>query len=276
MAVDIEHLRGWIGSSEEASEQVTPVLLDRFVATLGRHLWQGDDGAVPLGLHWCLTLPLAAADTLGPDGHPPRGGFLPPVPLASRMWAGGEVRFLQPLRLGDMVTRRSTVADVVLKSGSASDLVFVTVDHRFLVGGREVVAETQNIVYRDSTPPKAGAPAPGSEAGEADCLTPGPVLLFRYSALTFNGHRIHYDAPYARDVEGYPGLVVHGPLQATLLINLAARLLGAPPPHFSYRGLAPLIAGRPVTLHHRADGDAGELWCRNADGARTMQVQYGR
>lgn len=271
--IDIDHFRTWIGRTEEATELLAPVIAERFRATLSEHLFATGDAA-PIGIHWCLTLPLAAAETLGPDGHPPRGGFLPPVPLASRMWAGGEVCHHGALAVGDLVTRRSTITDVSLKRGRSGDLVFVTVAHGYHVEGRLRIADTQNIVYRDSTPPAAAPADPAGAADMAAHVETGPVLLFRYSALTFNGHRIHYDLPYAQLVEGYSGLVVHGPLQATLLLNLAARLVGRVPVRLRYRGLSPLIAGRAITLHHRATADGGELWVHNADAVRTMEGCY--
>jgi 3-methylfumaryl-CoA hydratase len=192
------------------------------------------------------------------------------------MWAGGEIEFKGPLHQGDLVMRRSEIRNVELKTGRAGELVFVTVAHDYSVAGAEIVSEIQNIVYRDLTPVQfphvSEELAPDTARGEVARFIPNSVLLFRYSALTFNGHRIHYDERYARDVEGYPGLVVHGPLQMTLLLNMAERVDGKLPRRVKYRGLAPLIAGPPATLHYLAEGGTRELWCRSAAGFKTMQA----
>ena len=273
--VDIDHLRGWIGTEESASETICDVLLARYRATLGRWLAPAEAGHAPLGLHWCLTLPPAELETLGADGHPARGGFMPPVPLPSRMWAGGELRHLRPLPALGTVKRRSVIADVTLKKGRSGPLVLVAVKHKYVADGETAVVETQNIVYRASTVP-GPAPAVPPEAAKRvqEVLTPDPVLLFRYSAMTFNGHRIHYDRPYACEIEGYPDLVVHGPLQATLLVNLAAKACGGIPAVFSYRGLAPCYSGKMLMLCQQGTPTEGTVWCETADGLRTMQGTY--
>ena len=177
----------------------------------------------PLG-HWLYFLPEARESDLGPDGHPARGGFLPPVALPRRMWAGGRVDFLSPIPLGAEMTRRSTIIDIVDKSGSSGPMTFVVVRHEISLQGRLAVREEQDIVYRGASGQDAPAAADGASASAERydfrrCVAPGPVELFRYSALTFNGHRIHYDRDYATGAEGYPGLVVHGPLIATMLVD---------------------------------------------------------
>jgi 3-methylfumaryl-CoA hydratase len=214
---------------------------------------------------------------VGADGHPKRGGFLPPVPLPRRMWAGGEINFAEPLRVGDVVTRTSTIKDLTLKSGSTGLLCFVSVDHVYKTPRGVALRERHDIVYREmpaseqnagpAKPQAASAPAKHSERHLAD-----PVLLFRYSALTFNGHRIHYDRDYVTRVEGYPGLIVHGPLQAALLIELAAKLHGGKAPAtFVYRGLQPLFDGSEFSVN-ASDNSAGmELWTANAKGEPTMK-----
>lgn len=275
--LDITHLRQWIGKEETASETISEVLLARYRATLGQWLAPFDATYAPLGLHWCLTQPLAAADQLGGDGHPARGGFLPPVPLPSRMWVGGELRQARPLPAFATVSRRSFIADVTLKHGRSRPLVFVAVNHEFDVEGETAIFETQNIVYRESTPPKPAlsyAPVPEAAKGAQVVLTPDPVLLFRYSAITFNGHRIHYDRRYACETEGYPDLVVHGPLQATLLLNLAATACGKTPAQFTYRGLAPCYCGDLLTLYQEGTSKEGTVFCEMAGGSRTMQGSY--
>jgi 3-methylfumaryl-CoA hydratase len=261
--IDIAYLRGWIGRTAEATDIVTPGLVARFRATLAPHLLVTE--AAPPALHWCVCLPDTPMDELGPDGHPQKGGFLPPVPLPRRMWAGGAVMTTGVLRAGDTVLRRSRIEDVTLKTGRSGPLCFVAVRHEYLVNARIVISERHDIVYRGETDLK-GSPGAGpasSEQPEADlreAVDATPVLLFRYSALTFNAHRIHYDDPYVREVEGYDGLVVHGPLQATLMLNAAARLAGGTPEHFSYRGVAPLTAGGSFDVCAARDGDAVRIW----------------
>lgn len=265
-------LRNWIGRSEVAPpDQVTERLIAAFRAMLGRFV---TPDAVPLGLHWCLSPPVAPAESLGADGHPARGGFLPPVPLPRRMWAAGELEFHTPLRPLDWVERRSTILDVVQKVGRSGDLCFVTVGHD-LIGPRGLaLREKHVIVYR----PAATAPAPESPSGDPDAehlwqVPVDPVLLFRYSALTFNGHRIHYDQPYATGVEHYPGLVIHGPLQATLMLNLAAGTLGQIPRRFAFRALAPACGPQILRIGARRAGTGAALHVQDARGVVTMQAE---
>ncbi len=283
--IDIEHLRQWIGREERKTDVVTPGLVERFEATLGRSACASAEGA-PLAIHWCLAPPAWPAGELGRDGHPARGGFLPPVPLPRRMWAGGKLELHAPLRTGVEVTRASRIADVVLKSGRSGELVFVAVNHRIVCDGVTVITERQDIVYRAAerpSPPAADQAAsagakPQSRSGRVPDLTETvdatTTMLFRYSALTFNGHRIHYDVEYARREEGYPGLVVHGPLQATLMLHMAARINGGAPPRlFTYRGVAPLFHGGSFTVNGAGSTDGLELWCADADGRTTMVAQ---
>lgn len=277
--IDLDHLRGWIGRQETTTEAVTPDLVRRFRATF-------DIGGPPVQpgeavIHWCLGQPAATTAALGPDGHPARGGFLPPVPLPRRMWAGGAVRFTGDLRVGQMMERLSRIADVTLREGRSGSLCFVTVEHLISAAGRVVATERQDIVYRAAADPAAvpvGKPAPLKPAPAGRHLRPvdiGPALLFRYSALTFNGHRIHYDRPYATGVEGYPGLVVHGPLQATLLFNYAAGLDGRAPDRFSFRSLSPLFDDDPVRLHAAETEDGLTLWTAREGGPVAMTAEAG-
>ncbi|MET0364822.1 MAG: MaoC family dehydratase N-terminal domain-containing protein, partial [Sphingobium sp.] len=205
---------------------------------------------LPLLHHWLYFWDVKPPEGLGLDGHPARGGFLPPVPLPRRMWAGGRLTFLKPLIVGERVTKLSTILDVKTKTGRSGTLVFVTVKHELSSGHGLAIVEEQDIVYREAAAPGSiPAPVAGDvpEAAWRRDVAPDPVLLFRYSALTMNGHRIHYDRPYAMDEEAYPGLVVHGPLQATLLVDLAARNLDAPITGFDFRGQSPAFDG--TTLH---------------------------
>ena len=264
--------QNWIGHRTEQSEPVTDRLVTHFRALLGDLT---GPLPLPLGLHWCLMPDVAAQADLGRDGHPRLGLFLPDLGLPRRMWAGGEVRFDAPLTVGDTVTRASTLTDIAFKSGGSGRLGFVTLTHDWSVGGGIRIIERQDVVYREA--PKAGvvavtAPAEAWLADRSWTITPDPTLLFRYSALTFNGHRIHYDHPYATGTEGYAGLVVHGPLQAIWMMNFAADMLGRAPARFTYRGVSPLICGGAVVIEARTGGADIALRVRNADGAVTMQA----
>lgn len=273
----------WIGRGERRVDRIDEGLAARWAATLDR---EGPaNGSVPQGLHWCLCLPDAPTASLGADGHPLRedgpGGFLPPVPLPRRMWAASEVEFLRPLWVGEQVERVSTVAGIREKSGASGRLVFVEVVHELRGAGELAVREVQSIVYREAAP--AGTPpVPAAGEGRFDAagwpasrtVRPSEPLLFRYSALTFNSHRIHYDVPYATQVEGYRGLVVHGPLTATLLLDLARRELGDNGlATFSFRGLSPAICGEPLHLTMRAAGEGLELGAFADDGRRIMAAR---
>jgi 3-methylfumaryl-CoA hydratase len=267
--IDIAHLRGWIGRGEESTDSVTPRLVHGLLATLD----QSDD-ATPAAIHWCLAPAIAPQAALGPDGHPARGGFLPPVPLPRRMWAGGGLEWRDALRMGDEVTRRSRIEDVQVKEGRTGALCFVTVAHEYVTERGLAVAERQDIVYREAETMARG-PGPAREPPHPAprwrrTLTADPVMLFRYSALTFNGHRIHYDRSYCREVEHYPGLVVHGPLQATLLIEHAAAARGTAPRRFEFRAVRPLFDGTPFTLNAAEDAAGLSLWVADAEGRATM------
>ncbi len=267
--LNFDHLNGWIGRTELAEDIITPGLIDRFRATFGDRLF--DTGTcAPLGLHWCLAPPSVPRDQLGPDGHPARGGFLPPVPFQSRMWAGGSVRFIAPLHAGDTVTRQSRIAKISPKQGSSGPLVFVTVEHHLRVAGELRIEERQDIVYRPAQQRRA-ALAQVAQDHQPGAFVGDSVTLFRYSALTFNGHRIHYDHPYVTEHEGYAGLVVHGPLQATLLMNAAAAHAATAALRFDYRGLSPLIAGEPVLTRHHDD----RVWLEKPDGTVTLEGRFG-
>jgi len=274
--LDLDHLRQWIGRSTEASDIVTTQLVKGLRATLFQEIGEPKRGdAAPFTTHWCLAQPVFPMSMLGPDGHPTRGGFLPPVPLPRRMWAGGELEFLDALRVGDDTKRASRIADVTMKTGSTGALCFVSVEHVVSTPRGIAIRERQDIVYRDiSTTPsaaaKASAPAPVAKHRETHLSD--PVLLFRYSALTFNGHRIHYDRDYVTKVEGYPGLIFHGPLQAALIAEFAAKLHdGRPPKKFSYRGVQPLFEGSEFSVNANDTTAGMELWTANAEGQPTMK-----
>jgi 3-methylfumaryl-CoA hydratase len=277
-ALDLDHLRQWIGRSTEASDIVTAQLVRGLRATLFLDIGAPQPGdAAPFTVHWCLAQPVFPMSELGPDGHPTRGGFLPPVPLPRRMWAGGELEFLDTLRVGDEVTRRSEISDVTVKTGSTGTLCFVAVTHLVSTARGVAIRERQDIVYRDlpgsPSPAPAKPPAPPPQAQHRESHFADPVLLFRYSALTFNGHRIHYDRDYVTKVEGYPGLVFHGPMQAALLVEYAARLSGgAAPRKFSYRGIQPLFDGSEFSVNANRTAAGMELWTANAAAMPTMKA----
>ncbi len=274
--LDIDHLRQWIGRSQEATDIVTTQLVKGLRATLFQDVGEPKTGdAAPFTVHWCLAQPVFPMSMLGPDGHPTRGGFLPPVPLPRRMWAGGEIEFMQPLRVGDESTRTSRIADVQVKTGSTGTLCFVSVEHSISSPRGTAIRERQDIVYREMTssaPATAKAPPPPPKAQHRETHVSDPVLLFRYSALTFNGHRIHYDRDYVTKVEGYPGLIFHGPLQAAFIIEMAAKLRsGKAPKKFTYRGLQPLFEGTEFSINANESEAGMELWTANAEGQPTMK-----
>lgn len=263
----------WIGRKTSRTEPITARMVQQFHATLAG---TRGPGAVLPGFHWCLAPDVVEPQDFGRDGHPRTGLFLPPLPLPLRMWAGGTVTFHAPFEPGDIVTRDSKIADVAFKTGRSGRLGFVTVEHAYTVNDRPRISERQDIVYRDPAPAglRTAPPAEDWTPLGSWSITPTSTLLFRFSALTFNGHRIHYDHPYATQVEGYDGLVVHGPLQSVWMLNLAAEVLGRSPAHFSYRGLTPLICDTPVTIEARlAEGGLDLRVRRDGDGVTTMQAR---
>jgi len=275
--LDLDHLRQWIGRTSEASDIVTAQLVKGLRATLFQEIGEPKaSDTAPFTVHWCLAQPVFPMSMLGPDGHPTRGGFLPPVPLQRRMWAGGDLEFLDTLRVGDEAKRVSRIADVIVKTGSSGTLCFVSVEHIVTTSRGTAIRERQDIVYREMGGEKAATtrsnvPSPRL-AQHRETHMADPVLLFRYSALTFNGHRIHYDRDYVTKVEGYPGLVFHGPLQAAFIVELAAKLRGGKPPkQFSYRGVQPLFEGSDFSVNANDNGDAMELWTANSQGQPTMK-----
>lgn len=266
-----DELRHWIGREEIRTDLATAAPLQGLAATLDRGERYAPGDEVPPLWHWTYFLPSAATSELGTDGHPRRGGFLPPIGLPRRMWAGSRIRFLHPLRVGDAMTRRSTVTDIAAKAGRTGPLYFVKVRHETQVAGVTAIVEEQDIVYRNPPTP-ADAPPPAAAPSDAQWqrrIDPSPVLLFRYSALTFNSHRIHFDRPYARHDEGYDGLVVHGPLIATLLLDLVRREQPrARVGEFSFRAVRPLLDTAPFRVCGTPHGDGTvRLWAQDRDGA---------
>jgi len=275
LALDIAHLQSWIGHTQTAQDTATLAPLQALAATLDRDDAPAIGEPIPPCWHWLYFLPLAPQSALGADGHAVRGGFLPPVELPRRMWAGSRIEWRRPLRVGQRLQRRASIADVRLKHGRSGPLVFVTVRHEISAEDKLAIIDEQELVYRDLPQPDAPAPSykPAPEnASWRRRIEPDPVLLFRYSALTFNGHRIHYDRRYVTEVEGYPGLVVHGPLLVTLLLDLLRREQPqAWVRQFRFRASKPLFDTASFELCGRlAAADNAELWTRDLDGDQTM------
>jgi 3-methylfumaryl-CoA hydratase len=282
MANANESYDAWIGRTETLDEQLALAPVLSLCATLDDGESQFSDGAdLPALWHWLYFLPRALRSAISEDGHPQRGGFLPPVKLPRRMFAGARMQFHAPLRIGAVATRLGEVLDVKSKHGKSGELVFVTVRYRISQDDRMCVEEEQDIVYREP-----GAPVPPPRSAESwprvpdnswtEIIRPDPVLLFRFSALTFNAHRIHYDRPYATAVEGYPGLVVHGPLTAMLLMELVRRQVRQRVVSFSFRGRAPLFDLAPFRVVASAThpGEV-ELTAQGPDGATAMEASAG-
>ncbi len=268
----------WVGREEERTERVLVPAVQAMAAALDLETAPEPGQPLPPGWQWLFFNPVVRRSGLGVDGHPQRGGFLPPIELPRRMWAGSRIRYLADVPIEAKATRRSLIQKVENKVGKRGSLWFVTVEHRISCDGKLCITEEQDIVYRDATPPGA-APAAKPEPYEGQAqwgqdFKPDTTLLFRYSALTFNGHRIHYDQSYARDEEGYLDLVVHGPLTATLLQRFALERGGGQPlASFDFRGVSPLFVGRPFRLEGReAENGALSLWARGPDGELAMSA----
>ncbi len=272
-----EPLTAWIGRTETLRDVVGETPVAALAATLddGNPVPSHGEPLPPLW-HWLYFLPRPRRSEIGPDGHAARGGFLPPVPLPRRMWAGGRLEWHDAIRVGDAIERVSRVEDVTTKSGRSGDLVFVRVRHTVSTARGVALIEEHDIVYRDVPPPGSKPPMPSIARTDESWvlrIEPDDVLLFRYSALTFNAHRIHYDRRYVTEVEGYPGLIVHGPLIATLLVELLRRHRpDATLAHFEFRAVSPLfdiasfdVCGRPAD-----DGATIDLWARRLDGGLAM------
>jgi 3-methylfumaryl-CoA hydratase len=285
MSTDFEDLAAWIGRSETLRDTVVPTPVAALAATLDHPAAPVPKGTpLPPLWHWLYFLPLHRQSEIGPDGHARRGGFLPPVPLPRRMWAGSQFEFRSPVRVGDALERTSTIADVSAKNGRTGQLVFVKVRHELRCNGaaEPALVEFHDIVYRDAKrpgdvdPPPVAAPAVDTRRPQGAwgrTILPDDVLLFRYSALTFNGHRIHYDRRYVTEVEGYPGLVVHGPLIATLLMDLLRR--NAPDADvaaFRFKAVRPTFDGHPFQVGGERDGTTVKLWAQDHEGWLTMDA----
>ncbi len=263
---------GWIGRSITRRDMVTAQLVAQYRATLLPFLFDDRGGETcPPGLHWGLAPATPGIGDCGLDGAETKGQFLPPIPLPRRMWAGGSIETFRPFHIGQQIKRRSFIASVKRRDGKTGPLVLLSVLHEFTADSELLLRERQDLVFRDYASQLAvPQDAPHSGVTGDWTVEASPLLLFRFSAFTFNGHRIHYDAPYAA-AEGYPGLVVHGPLQAALMLNLAASRLGAVPSRFDYRCVAPLFGGKLFGV--RFDAVTNSTRIIRHDGVTTAEGQ---
>ncbi|MSP67272.1 MAG: acyl-CoA dehydrogenase [Alphaproteobacteria bacterium] len=278
MSIDIDHLRTWIGRSRSAEDTATAWPVAALTATLDREEAAPRPGeALPQGWHWLYFLEAARQSLIGPDGHPRRGDFYPPVPLPRRMYVGNKMTFHRPLRVGEALRRTSRIGDVTAKEGRSGALVFLTIVHEISGAGGLAVTEEQSLVFR-------GEDASGSASGGGSdpdtpktrpwtrTLQPDPVMLFRFSALTFNGHRIHYDQPYTTKVEGHRGVIVHGPLTAILLLDLVRRFApGRALATFGFRTRRPFFVDQPLTLVGVPEGQGVGLFALTPEGLIGMR-----
>jgi|TARA_B100000886_G_scaffold22843_1_gene14490 3-methylfumaryl-CoA hydratase len=276
--VDIDHLRKWIGKIDNVTDYVTPIVEQRYRATLNMDIGNPKDGdPVTSGLHWMLGWNLVKNDELGVDSHPALGEFLPPVPLPRRMWAGSEIKVLKPIRVGDKVIKQSTVADIQVKEGRTGLLCFVTAEYNFLVNDEVTINEKHNIVYRDISKSGGGSGYSKDIPEKADLsekIFMHPTILFRYSAIGFVGHRIHYDHPYTVNEENYPGLIVHGPLQATYLLRAAEKLMGKPVKSFTHKVMAPVFADSEYMVGvDKMDDGSVSCWGATKEFGVTMRAE---
>ena len=276
--VDIDHLRKWIGKIDNVTDYVTPIVEQRYRATLNMDIGNPKDGEpVTSGLHWMLGWNLVKNDELGVDSHPALGEFLSPVPLPRRMWAGSEIKVLKPIRVGDKVVKQSTVADIQVKEGRTGLLCFVTAEYNFLVNDEVTINEKHNIVYRDISKSGGGSGYSKEIPERADLsekIFMHPTILFRYSAIGFVGHRIHYDHPYTVNEENYPGLIVHGPLQATYLLRAAEKLMGKQVKSFTHKVMAPVFANSEYMVGvDKMDDGSVSCWGATKEFGVTMRAE---
>lgn len=269
-----ETFETWIGRSVVRDDTVTPRLVAEYRATLAPHLFEtGDLDVCPPGFHWALAPAIPLSSDTSHDGSEQKGDFLPPIPLPRRMWAGGAVETLKPIRIGMAVRRTSTVADIKYREGRAGRLYVVSVRHNIDAEGEPAVIERQDLVFREGAPKAVSETSPplppDARTWAVDATA---LLLFRFSAFTFNGHRIHYDAHYAAQ-EGYPGLVVHGPMQAALMLNMAAACQGQMPQRFDYRCVAPLFSGHEFTVAADSVVPHAHVRIIRHDGVTTAEAQ---
>jgi 3-methylfumaryl-CoA hydratase len=281
--LDLNHLQAWVGSQTDTEATLTLDVAQRMAATLNRNpaLLRTGEPLPPLW-HWLYFHEAVQTADLGEEGHAKLGGFLPPIPLPRRMWAGGRLVFERPLPIGALASKQSVVEAVGAKQGRSGQLVFVTVKHVVRVDSETCLTEWQDLVYRAAVQPAAAQPGEAASSPKpapdnaqwSETVIPDPITLFRYSALTFNSHRIHYDVDYCRQVEGYPGLIVHGPLTATLLVDLLTRHTpGKTLREFQFRAVSPLFVGQPIYFSGQRSNDAVEVWAANAASSLAMSAR---
>jgi 3-methylfumaryl-CoA hydratase len=279
MNINVDELKSWIGNDEIAFDEVSQSLEARFRATLDEDPGNPQKGEIASsGLHWALAPAVVKSSLLGKDSHPKKGEFLPPVPLPRRMWAGCRTHFLKPLKIGDLVKKRSSVVDINLKDGKSGLLCFVTANYEFFVDDQLMIKEDHDLVYRDYNKEdktifvKNDLPFVKSDYEEK--IFAHPTMLFRYSAITFNGHRIHYDYPYSTEEEGYKDLVFHGPLQATLMLRAAEKYKKAKVKSFSHRGVAPVYANDDLIINIKnKPNDSLNCFTSTKDAGMTMKAE---
>ena len=275
--VDASEYQQWLGKTEHDEDDISAQPAAALAATLDKSNFDASIGQpLPPAWHWIYFRSAVPASELGPDGHPRRGGFLPPISLPRRMWAGSRLHFHHPILIGDHLQRRSTIMDITLKQGRSGQLAFVKVQHAYLRDDICVLEEEHDIVYREAasadTAPAKSAPAPAQYDWQ-QTIHPDSVMLFRYSALIFNAHRIHYDRSYCQEEEAYPGLIVHGPLIATLLLDLVTTSQPKPVQAFDFRALAPLFDTGDFSVNGRnLDEHQSELWAVNQQGQLCMRA----
>ena len=279
MNINVNELKSWIGNDEIAFDEVSQSLEARFRATLDEDPGNPQKGEIASsGLHWALAPAVVKSSLLGKDSHPKKGEFLPPVALPRRMWAGCRTHFLKPLKIGDLVKKRSSVVDINLKDGKSGLLCFVTANYEFFVDDQLMIKEDHDLVYRDYNKEdktifvKNDLPFVKSDYEEK--IFAHPTMLFRYSAITFNGHRIHYDYPYSTEEEGYKDLVFHGPLQATLMLRAAEKYKKAKVKSFSHRGVAPVYANDDLIINiENKPNDSLNCFTSTKDAGMTMKAE---
>lgn len=271
-----DHFEDWVGRSVKREDVATTRLLNEYRRTMSPHLHKPKQSDIcPPGLHWAIAPAIPEVSETGPDGAEAKGLFLPPIPLPRRMWAGGNIETVRPIMLGKQLQRTSTISAIKHRNGAAGELYIVSVDHDIADDDGLVIRERQDLVFREGAPKTVMASGPAIPASPADLvwtIDPSPLMLFRFSAITFNGHRIHYDRPYAAE-EGYPGLVVHGPLQAALLLNQLTTTMGHVPRSFNYRCVAPLFDGNLFTVETRPDNKIISARVVRHDGVTTAEGQ---
>ena len=266
--------KDWLGRSETKTAVINARQAELMAATFDMDIPK-EGMPLPACWHWAWFNDAKPHSELGRDGHPKRGGnaLLPPITLPRRMWAGGNIEFLKPIIVGKEITKKSTIEKIAEKSGTTGALCIVAILHELSDGNELCIKEQQNLVFREdpkSTSLKNTPPTPPEGAQLSKEITPDPVTMFRYSALTFNGHRIHYDVDYARDVEGYDGLVFHAPLTATLLLGLAKKIAGTEIPNFKYRATAPLFGHQAFSIHGKKEDGKIIVWAKTPDGNQAM------